>query len=97
MGGVRSTGNSTRGCLPLLETDNSVFGQGGVAEHGDRVMDNHHVLLISGDRPALVVQGPLQCFIWVYLLFVVVSNIMKVKVDIEEDITRVIFPTLCFP
>ena len=74
MGSVRSTGNSTRGCLPLLETDNSVFGQGGVAEHGDRVMDNHHVLLISRDRPALVVQGPLQCFIWVYVLFVVVSN-----------------------
>ena len=64
---MRSTGNSTRGCLPLLETDNSVFGQRGVAEHWDRVVNNHHVLLILGHGPALVVQSALKNtsnFLW---------------------------------
>ena len=59
---MRSTGNSTRGCLPLLETDNSVFCQGGVSEHRDRVVNYHHVFLILGHRPALVVQSALKRF-----------------------------------
>ena len=56
-------------------------------------MDNHHILLIFGHGPALVVQSALQCL---YLLFVV-SNIVKVKVDIKKDITRVIFQLYVFP
>ena len=85
---MRSTGNSTRGCLPLLETDNSVFCQGGVSEHRDRVVNYHHVLLILGHRPALVVQSTLKRFTNTFTFSV---GQYIVKEDIKEDITWVIF------
>ena len=48
------------GCLPLLEADHGVLGEGGVPEHGDGVVHDHDVALVPRHHPPLPVQRSLK-------------------------------------